>query len=106
MWNFLCSGLWLFPLVLSPQKEDGHVSLTPTLKIVVNINKITSESSFVKAEQTQFAQPVLIGEMLQVLYHLCGPLLDSLHEILVFFVLGSPELDTVLKVRPQQGRVE
>jgi len=27
-------------------------------------------------------------------------------EIRVIFVLGSPELDTVLQVRPHQGRVE
>jgi len=44
--------------------------------------------------------------MLQVLYSFCGPLLDSLQEILVFLVLGSPELDTILQVRPNQGRVE
>jgi len=81
----------------------GHAPLTPTLKIFININKIPSQSSFLKAEQTQFAQPFLIGEMLQALYHLCGPLLDSLP---VFFVLGSPELDTVLQVRTDQGTVE
>ena len=72
----------------------------------ININKLTSESSFLKAEQTCVAQSFLIGEMSQTLYHLCGPPLDSLQEILVFFVLGSPELDTVLQARPYQGRVE
>jgi len=40
-------------------------------------------------------------EMFLALYHLCGPLLDSLQEILVFFVPGSPELDTILQVRPE-----
>ena len=56
----------------------------PTLKIFININKITSES-FLKAEQTQIAQRFLTGEMLQALYHLCDPPLDSLQEIPVFF---------------------
>ena len=72
----------------------------------MNIDQILSESSFLKAEQTKFTQPFFIGEMLQALYHLCGPPLDSLQEIPVFLVLGSPELDTVLWVRPDQGRIE
>uniref|UniRef100_A0A8C2T8W0 GTPase IMAP family member 8 n=1 Tax=Coturnix japonica TaxID=93934 RepID=A0A8C2T8W0_COTJA len=33
--------------------------------------------------------------MLQALHHLCGPPLDSFQEIPVFFVLRSPELDTL-----------
>ena len=78
--------------------------MNPTLKIFIN-TKITSESYFLKAEQTQVAQPFLIGEMLQALYHLCGPPLDSLQEIPVFFILGSPGLDAVLQVRLDQGRV-
>jgi len=67
---------------------------------------MTSESSFLKAEQTQFTQPFLIGEVLQALHDLCGPPLDFLQEILVCLIPGSPELDTVLQVRPDQGRVE
>ena len=85
-------------------REVGHVSLTPMLKIFININQIPSESSFLKAEQTQFAQLFLIREMLQALYHLCGPLLDSLQEIPVFFVPGSPELATVLSTQVQYWR--
>jgi len=44
--------------------------------------------------------------MLQALYHLCDPPLDSLQEIPDFFVPGSSELDTVLQVMPDQGRVD
>jgi len=63
----------------------------------LNINQITSQSSFLQAEQTQITQPFLIQEMLQALYHHHrGPPLDSLQEIPVFFVLGSPEPGTVL----------
>ena len=50
----------------------------PRLELLINIHEITSESSFLKAEKTQVTQPFLIREMLQVLYHLCGPPLDSL----------------------------
>jgi len=95
-----------FPLPTDHWKEVGHVPLTPTLKIFININQIPSESSFLMAEQTQFAQPFLTGEMLQALHHLCGSLLDPLQEIPIFYVLGSPELNTQLQVRPDQCRVE
>jgi len=61
-----------------------------------SIISIPFGSSFLKAEQTQLTQPVLTGEMLQALYNLRGPLLDSLRDISVFFVPGSPELGTVL----------
>ena len=77
------------------------MSLSPTLKIFLNINKIPSQSSFLKAEQTQVTQPFLIVEILQAVYHLCGPLLDSLQEIPVFFVPGSPELATILSTQVQ-----
>jgi len=53
------------PVLTDHWKEVGYVPLTPTLKLFININKITSESSFLKAEQTQFAQPFLTEEMLQ-----------------------------------------
>ncbi|XP_040403255.1 probable phospholipid-transporting ATPase IIB isoform X5 [Cygnus olor] len=56
------------------------------------------ESSFLQAEQTQVSQPFLIAKMLQAHYHLCGPPLDTFQEIPVLFVLGSPEMDTVLQV--------
>ena len=87
-------------------KEVGCVPFSPTLTIFINTNKILSQSSFLKAEQTQVTHSFLTGEMLQALYHLCGPLLDSLQEISVFFVPWSPELDTIVQVRLDQARVE
>jgi len=83
------------PVPTDHWKEVGHVPLPSTLKTFININKIPSESSFLKAEQTQLIQPVLTGEMLLAFYHLRGPPLDSLQENHVFFVPESPELDTV-----------
>jgi len=79
--------------------------LPPTCCIIIDIDQIPSQSSL-KAEQTQVTQPFIIREVLQALYHFCGPQLDSLQEIPDFLSLGSPELDTVLQVRPDQDRVE
>uniref|UniRef100_A0A8C3BGT2 Phospholipid-transporting ATPase n=1 Tax=Cairina moschata TaxID=8855 RepID=A0A8C3BGT2_CAIMO len=61
-------------------------------------NRAYQASSPDEAEQTQVSQPFLIWKMLQALYHLCGPPLDSFQEIPVLFVLRSPEMDTVLQV--------
>ena len=77
----------------------------PTLKIFININKITSES-FLKAEQTQIAQRFLTGEMLQPSDHLHGHPLDQLQQLHVLLVLGAPELDTVLQVGSHENSVE
>jgi len=95
MRNYLCSSLWPSPLVLFSQTAEKRLamSLTPTLKIFINFNQIPSESSFLKPEWTQFAQPFLMQEMLQALYHLCDPPLDSLQEIPVFFYTGEPMTD-------------
>ena len=67
--------LWFMVISFCPVptdhwKEIGHVSLTPILKILKNINQILSESYFLKADQTQFAQPFLVGEMFQALLSL------------------------------------
>ena len=70
----------------------------------LNIDLIPSQS-LLKADQTQATQPFLTGEMLQAVYHLCGHPLVSLQEISVFFVVGNPELDTILQVRPDKSRV-
>jgi len=64
-----------------------------------------SLSFLLQAEHAQVSQPFLIREVLQALYHFCGPQLDSLQEIPDFLSLGSPELDTVLQMWPHQGRV-
>lgn len=50
-------------------KESGHVFLAPSLQISTYIDEVP---------QTQLSQTFLIGEMLQSLHHLQGPLLDFL----------------------------
>ena len=68
---------------------------------------IRSPPSLLPFQQVQVSQPFLMREMLQDLYHLCGPILDSLdQQFPVFFELQSPELDIVLQMLPHQGRVE
>jgi len=89
-----------YPVPTDCWKKSGFIPLPPALKILININWIPSQSSFLKAEQTQVAQPFLTGEMLQAFYHLHWTLS---RRSLSFFVSGSPELDTLLQVRPDQG---
>jgi len=79
VWNFLCTS-WAvapFPIATRHQEEPGLIHLPPTsLQTIINIDQIPPHS-FPHAEQTQIIQPFLIRDMLQALYHLCGPLLDS-----------------------------
>jgi len=46
-------------------KESGPILLTPTLKIFIGICKVPSQPSLLQAEQAQFPQFFLIGQMLQ-----------------------------------------
>ena len=81
-------------------KEPGSISFAPSLQVFIDIEKIPL--SLLQAEQFQLSQPFFIGEVLQHLHHLCGPLLDSLQSVHVSVVLRSPELDTALQVWPHQ----
>ena len=94
--NFLCSSIR--PLLLAyyyapPRSTWPHpfVSYLP-----LNIYHIPSWSPPPQAEQTQVTQPFLTQERLQVLYDLCGPLLDSFQKVPIFLELGSLELDNVI----------
>ncbi|KAK4830181.1 hypothetical protein QYF61_008972 [Mycteria americana] len=60
----------------------------------------------VGAEQAQLSQPFLIGEVLQLSDHFCGPPLDPLQQVHVFPVLRTPELDAALQVGSHQSRAE
>ncbi|KAK4817241.1 hypothetical protein QYF61_005263 [Mycteria americana] len=63
-------------------------------------------SSDFLAEQPQLSQPVFTGEVLQPSDHLCGPPLDSLQQVHVLLMLGTPELDAVLWVGSHESGVE
>ena len=85
-------------------RKPGPILMTPILQIFVRV--LRSPFSLLQIEQYQVSQPFLIMEMLQAPIHLCCPLLNSLWTFLVFFWTRSPELDTVLQMRPYQGKVE
>ncbi|PKU38679.1 rna-directed dna polymerase from mobile element jockey-like [Limosa lapponica baueri] len=59
------------------REESGFILLTPALQILISIDEVPSQSSLLQAKQTQVSQPFLIREVLQLLDHLCSPLLDS-----------------------------
>ena len=62
--------------------------------------KVSLEPSLLQAQQAQFPQLFLIGEVLQPSDHLSGPPLDPLQELHILPVLGAPGLDSVLKAVP------
>lgn len=65
--------------------------------------KIPSQPFLLQAKQAELPQPFLLREMLGSPNHLCSSLLDSLQELQVSIVLGSPALDMSLQMWPYQG---
>ncbi|KAK4823970.1 hypothetical protein QYF61_008356 [Mycteria americana] len=57
-------------------------------------------------KQSQFPQPLLIRLVLQTLYQLYCPSLDTLQELNVLLVVKGPKLNTVFEVRSHQCRVQ
>lgn len=57
-----------------------------------------SESPHVQAKQSQLSQPLLTGEVQQILDQLLGPLLGSFQHIQVSLVLRCPELEAALHI--------
>ncbi|PKU38985.1 hypothetical protein llap_10711 [Limosa lapponica baueri] len=94
----------VLPLVLSLDTTGKSLALfyVPSLQVFISIEKISPEPSLFQAEQSQLSQPFLVGEILQTLQHLCGPLLGSLQYVHVSLAMDNPELDTVLQVWPHQ----
>ncbi|KAK4816745.1 hypothetical protein QYF61_022297, partial [Mycteria americana] len=91
-------------VVKSPCSEIFKTRLDTTPHCLLNsCNKVSPEPSLLQAEQPQFSQPVLIGEVFQPSDHFCGPLLDPLQQAHVFPVLRAPELDAVLQLSEAQG---
>ncbi|KAK4830703.1 hypothetical protein QYF61_012872 [Mycteria americana] len=66
------------PVTGHHQIQPGSVFSTPSLQVFIYIDKMSPQPSLLQAQQSQLSQPFLIGEMLQSLHHLHGPLLDSL----------------------------
>ena len=60
------------------------VFFAPSLWGGVNTHTDKILLSLLYAEQCQLSQPFVIGEMLQSLSHLCGPLLDCLQYVPIF----------------------
>lgn len=60
--------------------------------------QLLSEHSLLKAKQPQLFQPHLIHVVLQSLNYLSDPSLGLLQHVPRFLLLGSPELDIILKM--------
>lgn len=103
--RFLCSSLSPFSLILALGKAQSYLvlsSFAATLQAFLDINEILSLLS--PGWTSQLSQPFLIGEILQLLYHLCGSLLESLQYVHISHELGSPKLGTAFQVWPNLTR--
>lgn len=74
--------------------------------MLIHVEKITPVLSLLEAKEDQLPQPLLVCQMLQFVDHLCGCLVDLLQFVHVFLVLGSPKVDTILKMWLHQWLVE
>ena len=96
-------------LVLSQQAllktSLSSFSIGP-IQVLEGCYKVSPQSSLLHAEEPQFSQLFLIGEVLQPSDQLCGPPLDPLQQLHVLLVLRAPELDVGLQVGSHQSRAE
>lgn len=91
---------WFVPVVgffldTTEQSLDPSPTLSPQ---ILTLTRSSSQLLLLKAEKSHLPQPFVVREMLLFLHHLCIPLLDSLQELLVYFVLKSPELDMEFQI--------
>lgn len=78
---FLMSCHW------APIKEYGSILSAPSFQVFMDIDVIPLNL------QAKLSQHLLLGDALQQLHYLCGPLLDSLQCVHISFVLGIPVRD-------------
>lgn len=62
----------------APLMEPGSILFAKLLSVVYGHWRDLSESSLLKADQSQFSQPFLEGGVLQSLHHACSPIPNSL----------------------------
>jgi len=67
---------------------------------------IRSPQSLFQAEQSQLAQPVIIGRVFHSLDHFCGPTLDTFQQLHVSPVQKTLHLDAVFLVRSHECLAE
>ncbi|RMC20071.1 hypothetical protein DUI87_00917 [Hirundo rustica rustica] len=92
-------------ILVSPSLHDFQMKEAFTWKVVES-DKVTSESPFLQAKQPQLPQSFFVWLVFQDLHQPCCPPLDMLKHLNIFPKLKGPELDTILKVWPDQCRVQ
>lgn len=75
------------PVTGHQQKESGSILSAPSFQVFMDIDVIPLNL------QAKLSQHLLLGDVLQQLHYLCGPLLDSLQCVHISFVLGIPVRD-------------
>ena len=92
-------------MVTGPTKKPVLIFPTGLLRVLKGCYKVSPQPSVLWAEQPQFSQIFLIGEVLQPLECFCSPPLAPLQQLHVCPVLGAPEPDTGLQMGSDQSRV-
>ena len=93
--------------ITSYLREEADPQLPTTFfQVTVESNKVSPETSLPQTKQPQLPQPLLTGLVSQALQQLRSPSLDTLQGLDVLLVVRGPKLNTALKVRPHQSRVQ
>jgi len=90
--NLLYFSLCVMPLVLSLDtaiKSVALSSLHSPFRYLYALIRSLPEPFLLQAKQSQFSQPFLTGEVVQFLYRLHGPSLDSLQSVHVCLLLRT-----------------
>lgn len=74
--------------------------------VVTESTEVPLDPSLLKAEQTQFMQPLVMHPVCWPPAHLGGPVLFSLQRVHVFVVLSSLKLCAVPQMCSQKGQKE
>jgi len=83
--------------------EETNTHLTTTaFQVVVESDKAPPQPPLLQTKQPQLPQLLLIRLVLQTLYQLSCPSLDTLQPLNVLLVVRGPKLNTAFKVWPHQ----
>lgn len=87
-------------------EEAPSVFSIPSHKVVTESTEVPLDPSLLKAEQTQFMQPLVMHPVCWSPAWLGGPVLFSLQKVHVFVVLSSLRLGAVPQMQSQKGQKE
>lgn len=88
------------PVTIKLCKKPASILFISFVWILEDHSEVSSEPSFLQAQQAQLLHHFFIGGVLQAFDHLHGPPLDTLRQLHIVLTLRTPGLDTVLQMGP------